>query len=206
MHHFYDVVKIRARNVHLVDIRKAGHAVFAGLPPYRFGLRLNAALRAKNGDCAIQHAEGAFHLHGKVHVTGRVDNVDPVALPVSRRRRGSDGDAAFLLLDHKVHGSGAFVHLPQLVDLASIKQDALGRRRLSRVYMCHDADVSRHLKRCISCHVFSSFPVGSIPFYCICFPSGHTRAAPAALPNRQKSNPAANAGFDVVPSCRAYQR
>ena len=205
MHHLYNIVKIRARNVHLIDIRKAGHAIFSGLPPNRFGLRFNAALRTKNGNSAIQHAEGAFYLHGKVHVTRRVNDVDPVAFPISRCRRGGDSDAALLLLHHEIHGRSAFVRFTKLMDLTGIKQDALGRRRLSRVYMRHDADVSRHLKRCVSCHVFSSFPVGSIPFYCICFLSGHTCTAFAALPNGQKSNPAANAGFDANPFW-AYQR
>ena len=206
MHHLYDVVEVCARDVHLVHIRKARYAVFAGLPPNRFRLRFNAALRTENGNGAIQHAEGAFYLHGKVYVTGRINDVDPVTLPISSRGRGGDGDATLLLLHHEVHGCGTFVRLTKLMDLTGIKQDALGRRRLSRVNMRHDADVSRHLKRCVSCHVFSSFPVGSIPFYCFCFPFGHACTMFAARPNRQKSNPAAKAGFDAVLSCRAYQR
>ena len=55
---------------------------------------------------------------------------------------GRNSDAAFLLLHHPVHRSGAFVHFPKLMRLTRIEQDALGRGRLSRVDMGHDTEVS----------------------------------------------------------------
>ena len=41
------------------------------------GLGLHAALGAHDGHRAVQHAQGALHLHGEVHVARGVDDVDP---------------------------------------------------------------------------------------------------------------------------------
>src|SRR3954468_17355267 len=47
--------------------------------------------------------------HGEVHVSGRINNVDPMVAPRRRRRRRGDRDAALLLLRHPVHRRGALV-------------------------------------------------------------------------------------------------
>src|SRR6185295_9713501 len=72
----------------------------------------------------------------------RVDDVDAVILPETRRRSGRDGDAALLLLLHPVHGRGAVVHFADLMRLAGVVEDALGRRRLAGIDVGHDADVA----------------------------------------------------------------
>jgi hypothetical protein len=67
-------------------------------------------------------------------------------LGVGRPERGGrsrgDGDAALLLLRHEVHGRGAFVHLADLVALAGVIEDPLGRRRLSGIDVRHDAEIA----------------------------------------------------------------
>jgi hypothetical protein len=84
---------------------------------------------------------------------GRIDNVDSMAAPLGSRRRRGDGDAALLLLDHPVHGRGALVHLPHLVDAAGVEEDALGRGGLAGVDVGHDPDVAGLLEReCAGCH------------------------------------------------------
>ena len=55
-------------------------------------------------------------------------------------RRG-DGDAALLLLLHPVHRR-AVVDFADLMRLAGVVEDALGRRRLTGVDVGHDADVA----------------------------------------------------------------
>jgi hypothetical protein len=47
------------------------------------------------------------------------------------------------------------------MDFSRIEQDALRRRGFPGVYMRHNADVSRHFKRCFPCHVLPSFPESS---------------------------------------------
>src|SRR4029453_8283156 len=64
-----------------------------------------------------------------------------------------DGDAALLLLHHPVHGGGALVDLADLVGPSGVVQDALGRRRLARIDVGHDADVARLLQGILPLHV-----------------------------------------------------
>src|SRR5690606_28848582 len=62
--------------------------------------------------------------------------------PEGRGRGRGDRDAPLLLLLHPVHGGSAIVGFPDLVRLASVEQDALGRRRLAGVDMRHNTEVS----------------------------------------------------------------
>src|SRR5262249_15609035 len=82
------------------------------------------------------------HLNGEVDVTGRVDDLDRVALPLALRRGGGNGDAPLLLLLHPVHDGGALVDLADLVRDAGVEQDALSRRRLTGIDVSHDADIA----------------------------------------------------------------
>ena len=75
---FERVFKIRAGAVHLVDERDARDLVFGRLPPDGFGLRLHAGHAAEHRDRAVEHAHGALHLGGEIHVAGRVNDVDAV--------------------------------------------------------------------------------------------------------------------------------
>ena len=67
-----------------------------------------------------------------------IERVAPVAGGGGR----GDGDAALLLLDHPVHGGGALVDLADLVVLAGVVEDPLGRGGLARVDVGHDPDVA----------------------------------------------------------------
>ena len=57
LHHLHDAVEVGAHDVHLVDIGHTRNLIFLSLTPNRFGLGLNAALRAENRDGAVEHAE-----------------------------------------------------------------------------------------------------------------------------------------------------
>ena len=65
-----------------------------------------------------------------------------VVVPERGRRGRRDGDAALLLLLHPVHRRGALVHLADLVRLAGVVEDALGRRGLAGIDVGHDADIA----------------------------------------------------------------
>ena len=75
-------------------------------------------------------------------MTRSVDDIDPVVIPICRGRRRSDGDTALLLLDHPVHGRGAFVYFTDLVVLAGVVQDALCRGCFARINVGHDTDIT----------------------------------------------------------------
>ncbi len=145
----YHPQEIGAGAVHLVDERQPGHAVFVGLPPDRLGLRLDPAHRAEHRAGAVQYPQRTLDLDSEVHVAGGVDDVDAMlvelaghAVPEAGGRCGGDGDAAFLLLHHPIHGGGAVVHLAQLVRDARVKQDALGHRGLAGIDVSHDAEIA----------------------------------------------------------------
>src|SRR5439155_27303457 len=84
--------EIGAHLVHLVDEANSRDAVFIGLPPYGFRLRLDAMHGVENGDSAIEHAQRSLHFCGKVHVARRIDDIDAEVAPYTSRRRGGNGD------------------------------------------------------------------------------------------------------------------
>ena len=74
-----------------------------------------------------------------------------------------DGDAALPLLDHPVHLGGALVDLADLVGLAGVVEDPLGRGGLARVDVGHDADVARASERVLADHESLVAPLASVP-------------------------------------------
>ena len=139
--------KIRADLVHLVAEDDARDVIAVALPPDRLGLRLDALVGIEHAYRAVEHAQRALHLDGEIDVAGRVDDVEALAVPERGGRGRRDGDAALLLLLHPVHGRGAFVHLADLVALAGVIEDALGRRRLAGIDVRHDAEIAIVLDR-----------------------------------------------------------
>ena len=159
MNHVQNVVEVRAHDVHLVDVDHAGHAVVVGLTPHSLRLGLHAALGAHDGNRAVQHTQGTLHLHGEVHVTRGIDDVQTGlgelvlgALPVAGGSGGGDGDTTLLLLRHPVHGGGTIMGLTDLIVHAGVEQDTLGRRGLARIDVSHNADISGIFKRSFSRH------------------------------------------------------
>src|SRR5919198_762344 len=114
--------------------------------PDGLGLRLHARDGVEDGDRAVEHAQAALHLDRKVHVPGRIDDVDAKIAPGRRRGSRRDRDAALLLLRHPVHNCSALVHLAHLVGAPGVVEDALGRRGLARVDVGHDPDVADALE------------------------------------------------------------
>ena len=152
MHHVHGIFKIRAVDIHLIDVSDTGNFIFIRLSPYRFALGFHAALGAERRHGAVQNAQGTFDFDGEVHVSRRIDDVDVVTFPLAGRGRAGDRDTAFLFLDHPVHGSRTFVDFAQLMRFTGIEQNSFGRRRLARVDMRHDADVSGNFQTELSWH------------------------------------------------------
>src|SRR5207248_3695166 len=90
----------------------------------------------------VEYTQAALHLDGEVHMARRVDDIQPLVLPERGGCGGGDRDAALLLLLHPVHGGGAFMDLAHLVALAGVVEDPLGRGRLARIDVGHNAEVA----------------------------------------------------------------
>jgi len=142
LHHSDDVHEVRAGAVHLVDVRDARDAVRVSLAPDRLGLGLDATDGAEDSNGTVKDAQRALDLDREVHVAGGVDDLDTMVFPEARRRGRCDRDAALLFLDHPVHGRSTVMNLADLVRLACVEQDSLGRRGLAGVNMSHDPDVT----------------------------------------------------------------
>ena len=136
-----------------------GTLIAVALAPYRLGLRLHALVGIEHADGAVEHAQRTLHLDGEIDVAGRVDDVEPLAVPDRGGRGRRNGDAALLLLLHQIHGRGAVVHLAHLVALAGVIEDALGRRGLAGIDVRHDAEVAVVLDRMGAGHGDQSFAV-----------------------------------------------
>ena len=151
-HRLDAALEVGADAVHLVDVGDARDGVLVGLAPDGLGLRLYTSDGVEQRDSTIEHAQRALDLDREVHVAGRIDDVDAVVGPLAGGRGRRDRDAALLLLLHPVHGRGALVHLAHLVGLAGVVEDALGRRRLARIDVGHDPDVSGLFERELARH------------------------------------------------------
>ena len=145
-------LEIGAGAVELVDEAHPRHVVLLGLAPDGLGLRLDSGDAVEAGDRAVEDAQAALDLDGEVDVAGRVDDVDPVVVPETGGGGGRDRDSALLLLLHPVHRGGALMDLADLVGLAGIIKDSLGRRRLAGIDVGHDADVAIFVERMAAGH------------------------------------------------------
>ena len=157
--HVQNTVEVSAHDVHLIDIDHPGDLVVVSLTPNGLRLRLNAALGAHDGHRAVQHAQGALHLDGEVHVARGVNDVDAVGLklvvgaaPEAGGSSGGNGDTALLLLDHPVHSGVTLMGLADLMVDAGVEQNTLGGSGLTSVDMSHDADISGLFQRNFSRH------------------------------------------------------
>ena len=134
--------EVGADLVHLVGEDDARNLVLVALAPDRLGLRLDALVGVEHDDGAVEHAQRTLYLDGEVDVAGRVDDVEALFIPERGGRGRRNGDAALLLLLHPIHRRGAFVHLADLMALAGIIEDPLGRRRLPGIDVRHDAEIA----------------------------------------------------------------
>ena len=158
----HGVVEICAELIHLVDEADTRNRILVSLTPHGFGLRFHAFLAVEDGDGAIEHAQGALHLSGEVHVARGVDDVDlelivhvvGLTMPEAGGCSGLNGDAALLLLSHEVHRRSAIVRLTDLVVLAGVVQDAFGGGSLTGIDVSHDADVADLMQvgKHVQCH------------------------------------------------------
>ena len=146
----HNPVEIRSGTVHLVDQRDNRNMIFLRLTPDRLTLRLHLADRAKHRNGSVKHTERTLHLSREVHVSGSVDDVDPVILPVAGRGRAGDRNAALAFLLHPVHGGRTLMGIANLVVHTAIKKNALGQSGFARVNVGHDADIAVVFQRMLA--------------------------------------------------------
>ncbi len=161
--HANAVEEVSADFVHLVDKNHTRNLVAVSLTPHGFGLGFNTGVGVQNTDSTIENRQRTLNFNGEVNVAGGVDDVQAVlgrvssftvfgAFPEGGGRSRSNGDTAFLLLLHPVHGGCTIVHLTNVVGLACVVQDALGAGGLTCIDVRHDAEVTVMVECILACH------------------------------------------------------
>mmetsp|Transcript_11152 Transcript_11152/g.14697 ORF Transcript_11152/g.14697 Transcript_11152/m.14697 type:complete len:536 (-) Transcript_11152:66-1673(-) len=167
--HVHAVEEVSADLVHLVDEHDARNLVAVSLTPHGFGLGFNTGVGVQNTDCTVENRQRTLNFDGEVNVAGGVDDVQTVlrsvsgltifgAFPESGGRSRGDGDAAFLLLLHPVHGGCTIVHLTDVVGFTSVIQDTLGTGGFTCIDVRHNTEVTVMVECIVACH--RSEPLG----------------------------------------------
>src|SRR5450830_68868 len=152
--------EVRTSTVHLVYVNKTWNAVFVGLTPYGFRLRLNTRGAAEHNDSAIEYTQGTLNFNGEVYVARGIDYVEAVLIfvlllgtfPEGGNSSRSNGNTTLLLLNHPVCGRGAVMHLAHLVTFAGVKKDALGGGGFTSIHVSDDTDVTVATNRSSTSH------------------------------------------------------
>ena len=119
------------------------------LPPDFLGLRLHSGDAAEDHDRAIQHAQRTLHLDRKIHVAGRVNQVNRSIFPLAGRDGGRDSNAALLLLWHPIHRRRAIVHFADFMRHARIIEQAFGDGGFPSVNMRDNPDIPYVVYACL---------------------------------------------------------
>ncbi len=139
-----DARHVGAGQVDLVDDRDDLEVVVERLVHVRERLRLDALGRVDDQDRALAGGERAGDLVGEVHVTGGVDEVQLVVLPVlgavaHADGLGLDGDPALALELHVVEELRLRV---PLADRAGVLEEPIGERGLAVIDVRDDREVA----------------------------------------------------------------
>ena len=145
-----DRVGIGGRQVDLVDDRNDVQVVLDREIGVRECLRLRPLRRVDDEQRALAGLQGPRYLVGEVHMAGRVDEVELVALPLDADRLRLDRDAALALEIHRVEHLLAHVTTG---DGVRELEDAIGQRRFPMVDMGDDREVAdavlSHVRRAL---------------------------------------------------------
>jgi hypothetical protein len=103
-HRVHDLLGLDAGPIDLVDHDQGRQAHLEGLLGDEPGLGHRPLVGVDDQEHGVDHAEHALDLTAEVGVAGRVDQVDPHALPGHRGALRQDRDAALALEIVRVHG------------------------------------------------------------------------------------------------------
>ena len=93
----HHAIHIRALTIGLVEKQDDRHSLLAHRGEQHLGLGLHTLDRTDNKDRRVQCPQRAFHLGGKIDVTGGVDQVHLYALPIERDAGSLDRDPSSAL-------------------------------------------------------------------------------------------------------------
>ena len=128
--------------IHLVDERHDRGVAHAAHVKELAGLLLDASCGIQNHDPAVGRHEGSVCVFAEIVVAGRVEQVPANVVVLELQDRSRDRDATLLFEGHPIADRGplrlARFDRAGRMNGASVKQELLGQRRLSGVWMRDD--------------------------------------------------------------------
>ena len=122
-------------NARLPEFLESGH---------RLGLYTAGGTHHK--DCPFHRREGRVHLGAKIHVTRRIDKIEPGILPLKVGHATFDSDTPVLFFGQVVHGGKAFFYAARTTHLPCREQNPFRQGGLARIHMGKDGDVPDRLR------------------------------------------------------------
>jgi len=135
-------VKVGSFSIHFVDEGDSWNVIFIRLPPDGFALGFDSFSGREDNDSAVEYAQGAFDFGCEVDVTGRVDEVERMFLPIEGNACGLDGDSSFLFFGIVIGNGGALIDHSDFVYEVGVEEHSFGNGGFSCVDVGDDADVS----------------------------------------------------------------
>ena len=151
-HHLNRAEKISPDPVQFIDEGDFGYMVFIRLAPYGFRLRLYSLHGTEYANGTIQYPQGAFNLDRKIHMSGRIYNVNFRISPMAGGDGGSNRNASFLLIRHPIHHRLPVMDFTYFMGAPGIIQNTLGHRRFAGINVGDNVDVAYILDFC--CFLF----------------------------------------------------
>jgi hypothetical protein len=137
--------RVRPGPIGFIDEGKTGHLIAAHLPVDGHRLGLHSGDGAQDKNRSVKDAERSFDLNREVYVTGSVDDVDEVIIPLALGGSRLDRNAALPLQIHGVHLRPDAVFPFDVVDDAyplCVEKNSLGQSSFTGIDVCADPDVS----------------------------------------------------------------
>jgi len=147
------IIEICAYAVHFVYEGDFRDQVFVSLMPHSFRLWLDPPHGTENGNNAIEHPQGSFHLNRKIDMPRGIDQMNLVIPPMASGDGRGNGNAAFLFLLHPIHYRRAIVDFTNLVGPTGIVKYPLTHGSLASVDMSNDSDVAYFPELAIVSHM-----------------------------------------------------
>ncbi len=99
----HDPIRSGARAINLVDHHNWLQAALKGLTGHKAGLRHRAVHRIHQQANAVHHGKNALYLTAKVGVSGGIDDIDAIVLPLDGGILGENGNTPLFFLVVRVH-------------------------------------------------------------------------------------------------------
>ncbi len=148
----YNVTIRNLIDIHICYKEHARQMIFLTDFPCLLGSGLNAGLGADNDDRTVCNRNGLFHLTDKIKISGSIQNVELVIIPLNRNHRGVNRNLTLLFLLGKIADSRTILDLPQSGRQTAEICHCLNKSSLAAAAMSQDHNVTDFVG-CVNFHV-----------------------------------------------------